>query len=232
MAVSKIIHQVWEGHTEKKIPMRLQFLARTWKEMNPDWEYHLWNGSEMEELVSTHFPHYLSLYKNFSQDVQRWDSIRYMILYTYGGVYTDLDTECFRSINPLMNDLVMGFGEEPPIENLMPVRIGNAFMASEKECGGWLKILEDIHANVIQKESVVETVMDTTGPNMINRLFARLKTENKATSLPYLLVTPVSKFDVKNYMYNKETASFHKKIEKAYCAHYFFGSWNACISLY
>ena len=65
---------------------RLQILARTWREQNPDWEYHLWNGEEMDELVEKHFPEYLSLYRSFSYNVQRWDTIRYMILYVYGGV--------------------------------------------------------------------------------------------------------------------------------------------------
>ena len=56
MAIPKIIHQVWEGRTEPCMPTRLQILARTWREQNPDWEYHLWNGEEMDELVKKHFP--------------------------------------------------------------------------------------------------------------------------------------------------------------------------------
>ena len=103
MAIPKIIHQVWEGRTEPCMPTRLQILARTWREQNPDWEYHLWNGEEMDELVEKHFPEYLSMYRSFPYNVQRWDTIRYMILYVYGGVYTDLDTECFKvgSINSI-----------------------------------------------------------------------------------------------------------------------------------
>ena len=55
MSIPKIIHQVWEGRTEPFMPVRLQLLARTWQEQNPDWEYHLWNGKEMDELVSVYF---------------------------------------------------------------------------------------------------------------------------------------------------------------------------------
>ena len=110
MAIPKIIHQVWEGRTEPCMPTRLQILARTWREQNPDWEYHLWNGEEMDELVEKHFPEYLSMYRSFPYNVQRWDTIRYMILYVYGGVYTDLDTECFKPIEPLLEDVMIGFG--------------------------------------------------------------------------------------------------------------------------
>ena len=55
MAIPKIIHQVWEGRTEPCMPTRLQILARTWREQNPDWEYHLWNGEEMDELEKNIF---------------------------------------------------------------------------------------------------------------------------------------------------------------------------------
>ena len=86
MAIPKIIHQVWEGRTEPCMPTRLQILARTWREQNPDWEYHLWNGEEMDELVEKHFPEYLSMYRSFPYNVQRWDTIRYMIC-IWGSLY-------------------------------------------------------------------------------------------------------------------------------------------------
>lgn len=73
----RIIHQVWEGRTEPSMPVRLKILAETWKEHNPRWEYHLWNGDEMDNLVKTYFPEYKSVYKSFSHNVQRWDTIRY-----------------------------------------------------------------------------------------------------------------------------------------------------------
>ena len=96
------------------MPTRLQVLARTWQEQNPDWEYHLWNGEEMDELVARHFPEYLSMYRSFPYNVQRRDTIRYMILYVYGGLYTDLDTECFRPIDPLLKAVRMAFGASTP----------------------------------------------------------------------------------------------------------------------
>lgn len=232
MAIPKIIHQVWEGRTEPYMPTRLQLLARTWREQNPEWEYHLWSGEDMDELVITHFPEYLSTYKSFPYNVQRWDTIRYMILYIYGGVYTDLDTECFRPIDSLLKDVIMGFGEEPPINSTMLTCIGNAFMVSEKTCSGWLTILKDIRSNIVERESLIQTIMDSTGPYMINRLFDRLKEENGASSFPYQQVTPVTKYDVYDYIFHGERDLFHQKKENAYCAHYFFGSWDTCLSFY
>ncbi len=231
MAITKIIHQVWEGRTEPCMPTRLQILARTWREQNPDWEYHLWNGEEMDELVEKHFPEYLSIYRSFPYNVQRWDTIRYMILYIYGGVYTDLDTECFRPMTPLLENVTIGFGEEPPIP-AKPIRIGNAFLVSEKGNPGWLTILNEILTNTEEKESAIETVMHSTGPNRINRLFNRLKKENGAYGFPYSQVTPVSKYDMYRYIFQGEKEVFLEKIKQAYCAHYFFGSWDTKLAFY
>ena len=231
MAIPRIIHQVWEGRTEPKMPTRLQILARTWREQNPDWEYHLWNGEEMDELVEKHFPEYLSMYRSFPYNVQRWDTIRYMILYVYGGVYTDLDTECFRPMTPLLENVTIGFGEEPPIPT-KPIRIGNAFLVSEKGNPGWLTILNEILTNTEEKESAIETVMHSTGPNRINRLFNRLKKENGAYGFPYSQVTPVSKYDMYRYIFQGEKEVFLEKIKQAYCAHYFFGSWDTKLAFY
>ena len=75
MAIPKIIHQVWEGRTEPCMPTRLQILARTWREQNPDWEYHLWNGEEMDELVKKHFPEFDEILKSLKELEQETDGL-------------------------------------------------------------------------------------------------------------------------------------------------------------
>lgn len=229
MAIPKIIHQVWEGRTEPSMPTRLQILARSWKRNNPDWEYHLWNGKEMDELVETYFPEYLTLYKGFPYSVQRWDTIRYMILYLYGGVYVDLDSECFRPIDNLLKNKVMCFGEEPPSNNVYPdidLLIGNAFMASEPKHESWLKILKEIQ-KVMKQEHPKDgrAVVYTTGPLMLSKLFPNLQKLGNVQYLSYKDVTPVTIRDMRHYIYSKGREIFNEKIKNAYCAHYFFGSW-------
>lgn len=232
MNIPKIIHQVWEGRSESKMPARLQIWARTWQENNPDWEYHLWDGKEMDQLVADYFPEYKELYAHFPYNVQRWDTIRYMILYVYGGVYADLDTECFQAISPLLDQVSLGFGQEPPMHADKSLRVGNAFMASQQQNRGWLWILEEIanHSHSLKDDSAISTVMHSTGSNMLARVFPKLQKELNAVVLPYQLVAPVSKFDVYNYMCHRNY-EFEKKLHDAYCAHYFLGSWDSCLSL-
>lgn len=234
MVIPKIIHQVWEGRTEPSTPIRLQLLAETWKEQNPEWEYRLWNGDEMDNLVLSHFPEFWSTYRSYPHNVQRWDAIRYMILYVYGGVYTDLDTECFKPIDSLLENKTFCFGEEPKEHNFYPdlkCLVGNAFMASSQKQKGWLVVMKELQ-EAIKQEYPVLTVLNTTGPLMISRIYNTLRDVYGSVALPAELTAPIIKSDVQNYILGKDCDLFESKTASAYCAHYYFGSWNNNFSFY
>ncbi len=237
MHIPRIIHQVWEGHREPQIPTRLKILSETWKEKNPSWEYRLWGKNEMDELLRTHFADFEPTYREFKHDVQRWDAIRYMILYIYGGVYTDLDTECYRSIDTLLEDKEICIGLEPDehIHQGYPKPfIGNAFMCSISSHVFWLDVLHAIKQNVIANDNIKHKgtyVLSTTGPLMMSETIAKYKSSKKIDLLLAKDVAPVSKFDMID-MINGNTKKFENKIKDAYCAHYFFGSWEENFSLY
>lgn len=236
MEIPKIIHQVWEGK-RGAMPARLGLLAETWKEKNPEWEYHLWNGEEMDQLVLNHFSDYRLMYNSFSHDVQRWDTIRYMILYVYGGIYADLDTECFKPLDFLFEDKGVCFGAEPE-EHATPQQvsflIGNALMSSDIKCPVWLLILKEIEEAVNRgyKGLSGQIVLNTTGPLMISRIVADLEKDYDITILPSALVAPLTKLDICKYVWDLDDEIIKKKSQQAFCAHYFFGSWEDSASIY
>ena len=53
--------------------------------------------------------------------------------------------------------------------------IGNAFLVSEKGNKGWIYIIENIKKNLDVSKSSIKSVMDSTGPNMINNIFPYIK---------------------------------------------------------
>jgi len=87
--IPSIIHQIYEGPREPS--ETLLSLSKTWKERHPNWEYKFWNTQNINNFLKEFFPAYISFYESFPYDVQRWDFIRYLILYTYGGLYVDMD---------------------------------------------------------------------------------------------------------------------------------------------
>lgn len=105
----------------------------------------------MVELVDSYFPEWANLYHSLPFNIQRLDMIRYMILYCHGGVYVDLDIECFKSIDPLVENKSFFLGMEPPehwvcFNGSKQRVVGNAFMGSSNNHKGWLRILAIVQA--------------------------------------------------------------------------------------
>ncbi len=76
-----------------------------------------------EELLRTHYPRFLPIFQSIKTIVLRGDAIRPLILHAYGGVYMDLDTECYAPIESSLsgNGLVLQ-GETPRQVNNAQVR--------------------------------------------------------------------------------------------------------------
>mmetsp|Transcript_54034 Transcript_54034/g.94908 ORF Transcript_54034/g.94908 Transcript_54034/m.94908 type:complete len:306 (+) Transcript_54034:72-989(+) len=89
--VPKIIHQTWK---DDKLPPDFERWSRSWKECLPDWSYKLHTDHDNREMIKDNFPEMLGLYDNYSR-IQRVDAARYAYLALEGGLYVDLDMECF-----------------------------------------------------------------------------------------------------------------------------------------
>jgi len=80
----------------------------TWKKAreaclkwHPNYEYKFWNDTSAEKLILEEYPSFLPTWKSYKYQIQRADSLRYLILYRYGGIFLDMDLHCRRSLGPL-----------------------------------------------------------------------------------------------------------------------------------
>ena len=99
--IPTIIHQTWRTG---EIPERWKDYQASWQREHPGWAYRLWTDQANRELIATRYPWFLSTYDAFPRDIQRVDASKYFIIYTYGGVYADLDCECLKPLDPLLAD--------------------------------------------------------------------------------------------------------------------------------
>ena len=225
MKIPKIIHQVYEDLSGP--PEFLRLLSKGWQEKNPDWEYMFWTKKEMEALVRE-FPDFVDIYHSFPYNIQRWDALRYLILYKYGGLYVDMDYECIRSINPILEKGTCFFGLEPKSHAKsfgLDVMVGNAFMASTPQNQFIEEIINEIKGLKHKKDIIMDKVMNTTGPLMITELYFKAKQKFQISLVPSELVTPLTKQEVRMLMLKKNNNEINAKINDAYAIHYFFSSW-------
>ena len=75
---------------------------KIWIEKNPDYVYTLFTDDIALNFVLRKFSHredIVHVYKSLHQRVIAADLLRYMLMYEYGGVYSDIDTECVRPVH-------------------------------------------------------------------------------------------------------------------------------------
>ena len=82
--IPKIIHQTWKNQTLRQ---QQAVWSETWCTQYTDWFYHLWTDVENEEFVRTKFPWFYSTYKQLNPAILRADSVRYLYMFHYGGIY-------------------------------------------------------------------------------------------------------------------------------------------------
>jgi hypothetical protein len=92
--IPKIIWQTYEVPFDE-LPQYVKNCAQTWKDSNPTWEYRYMDSKQRDAFVLEQFgEEWHHIFINLPYGVLKADIWRHMVLYIYGGVYSDLDTIC------------------------------------------------------------------------------------------------------------------------------------------
>jgi len=195
---NKIIHQVWFGIIPNKIKAKQTFkkfkiFKDSWIKHNPDWFYYCWDLNTCKNLIKLFYPQHLELYEKYPYHIQRCDVIRYFILHRYGGLYADMDYYCNKSWNDVLikypNSIYL---VETPNKIYSDIHISNSLMYSKSGHVFWNKIFIEleINKNVPIYYSRHMTIMFTTGPGLLNRIFNKYKYTYMLNYYPYKLFHP------------------------------------------
>jgi len=95
--IPKIFHHIWIG--PNKLPDKYKEYMVSWKKYHPSWGVELWTDHNLPEMVNE------DLYWKEQTYSGRADILRYEILYQFGGLYVDVDYECFKRIEHTIKDL-------------------------------------------------------------------------------------------------------------------------------
>jgi len=110
--IPKIVHQIYWNFKVKNGEMPDEWKKLSIKCQNlykkNNWEYFLWDKKQGYELVRKNFPELRKLWL-FATNIEKVDILRYVIMYIYGGMYLDLDTDCIKIYKPLENyNIILG----------------------------------------------------------------------------------------------------------------------------
>ncbi|CAF0722302.1 unnamed protein product [Rotaria sp. Silwood1] len=154
--VPPILHHIVVGNIDLNKHPKWIAAREACLKWHPNYEYKFWTDTSAKKLLEEEYPWFLETWKNYWYPIQRADSLRYFVLYHYGGIFLDMDLHCRRSLGPLRR-----FEFISPAA--YPVGISNGFlMASPRH--PFMKVLVD-QLVLFNRNFIVPyaTVMFSTG---------------------------------------------------------------------
>lgn len=193
--IPKIIHRIWFNFkkTEEGASPPQNYIDQDiiCKDINNDYKFVYWDENKCENFMKTNFPKYYRLYKLYKFDIQRVDMVRYFILYSFGGIYIDMDVHCLRHLEELDEDKV-NLVED--VNQMSFYKLNNFFMASPKNHPFWLHVFIQLlksYNNFLYHKSM--HIMESTGPGMLDKAFESYPYQNNINVLSKDIYNPCDK---------------------------------------
>ncbi|KAI8610474.1 hypothetical protein BC830DRAFT_1172680 [Chytriomyces sp. MP71] len=98
--IPKIIHRMYKNDS---IPDKWKGCQQSCIDQHPGWQHNLWTDDSMLQFMRAFYPADVDNYLRYPYDIQRADAFRYFVLDFFGGVYIDMDIECKKPLDPLLN---------------------------------------------------------------------------------------------------------------------------------
>lgn len=177
--MDKIIHLTSK---DAKLTPQFQKNMELMQSFYPDWEIRFHSDAAIESFVKEYFPaYYQKTFSKMPRQIMKIDTVRYMWMYVYGGMYCDFDIRFFRKIEFNEGATFISRPWTHPDATDIPTSIHNCIFASTKGHPIWMAILNGIEENVsrlssykiIRKVLKQPKVFDVTGPNAISRIVGK-----------------------------------------------------------
>ena len=235
--IPRVIHQIW-SNIEEPLPDFFREFMKTWRKHHPDWKYIIWDNGKMNGFIQEFYPEYWISYNSAKYNIQKWDIIRYVILYHYGGMYVDVDYECRGSLESLLENNKGCYFSGGPVFNENSLdwenNFNNSLMISIPQHPFMRLIIDSAFCELMMKRNYPNKfieVLSTTGPALLTKLYKTNADNSDVYIIPSMFVTPLNYSDVEQYMSGNTSPAFTKyiqdKLMKAVAVHYFMRTWLA-----
>ncbi|CAL8462802.1 g2335 [Coccomyxa elongata] len=177
--IPKILHHIFldgEAEYNKEVEAAKAVgsgFRREWRDSciknHSDWKYMFWDKAAAVTFLQTHYPWYLSTFLSYPKVVLQGDALRPFLLHAFGGLYLDLDVQCFRPSDPWLAgaDLVLQSEYKEQRD------IVNSIMASVPGHPFWKLIIGRMLSKMEGARGKVDSdvVLESTGPRLYGSVF-------------------------------------------------------------
>lgn len=211
LKIPKIYHQTWKNII---LPEKEKNNSMIVKKIYRDYDYKLWCDDMIDDFVKSKFAQIYYFFEKLTM-IQKVDIVRYLWMYEYGGVYSDLDILFHKKIefNKYTGVIFIEREWTFPKNNNITTSIHNCIFASIPKHPIWMTLVEEI---IVKYNNNIRNVFDLTGPNSISEIITRLKLSTKYKDVTIL---------PGNYLYQKNFSK-ESNLKLRHVEHLCYGSWK------
>jgi len=174
--IPRIVHQTWRT---RSLPAPFNAYRNSWRRLNPQWDHRLYDDEECRAFVKSVGGPWLEVYDGLTRPVQRSDLFRYLVVHRYGGLYADIDMECFRAMDPVLGGRACVFAVEAHLTvrrqrelgYRRPIQIANCIFAAEAGHPLLAVVLERVRQRATLPVRSDADVEESTGPRLLTRVW-------------------------------------------------------------
>ena len=176
MAIPKVIYQTFKSH---KIPLVTKLYIWRFKRKNKNYVYEFYDDKRVTDFIKDNFEdRTFRAYQSLQIGAAKADFFRYAVLYRYGGIYLDLDSNILTSLDQHLNDNdVAVICREKRHQNIF----AQWALIYDKQ-HPFLKRTIDIIVSNIENNSFPHDVHGMTGPTPYTKAIEEVIAENPNVS--------------------------------------------------
>jgi len=142
--VPKIVHKIAPQDKTKWRPIWTTS-HNSWIKYFPEPEYKIMMWSDDNDIyifIKNKFPWFYQTFCEYPHNIQRFDIVRFFILYEYGGIYADMDYEVFKNFYDLIPNDKISIVENGNMFNKKKLFLENSLMVSPPKQIFWIDALK------------------------------------------------------------------------------------------
>ena len=164
-SLPKVLHQTWK---DKHLTVQQQQdTATLWRGVDINiWENRFWTDAMFLPFVESHFSWFLPIWQKLDPFIKKVDTIRYMWMYVYGGIYIDVDIYALQNPSFLEKSMITQYMKPTALllsgSSVLPY-VTPALIRSDKKHPLWIHVLHCIEKSYQLK------VVRATGPILLSK---------------------------------------------------------------
>lgn len=222
--IPRILHQTWRC---AEIPAEWRAFHESWRAHNRSWEIRLWTDATARDFIAAEYPWFLETWDAYPAPIMRADAIRYFLLSHYGGVYADLDYECLRPFDGIleMRDLVL-VPEPAAHAQIAEVQgagvrwlLSNALMASVPGHAFWRHV-----TGRLEGARGEQTPLAMTGPIFLTRAYESFESPESIRVVDSEVLCPLTQTESRTGKW-RDPAFREQVLRRAWAVHHWANTW-------